>query len=161
MKLWTHSYPAHPKNGDVYLVGTSTYLVSAAGDRLTSRRTVPFSALDSVPLVLFCRPNSWRVRLDQLSSEHGTSLNAAVEADSLSLQTHIVANGGVYALLGPYDIAAASKSLRIRSSKLVDPTISRHIAPDSENKIVGVREAVAIICDGDTVACCSVCSDAS
>jgi hypothetical protein len=33
--------------------------------------------------------------------------------------------------------------------------------PDSENKIVGVREAVAIIRDGDTVACCSVCSDAS
>jgi DNA-binding transcriptional LysR family regulator len=84
--------------------------------------------LDSVPLVLFCRPNSWRDRLDQLSSEHGISLNVAVEADSLSLQTHIVANGGVYALLGPYDIAAASKSLRIRSSKLVDPTISRHIA---------------------------------
>jgi hypothetical protein len=68
MKLWTHSYPAHPKNGDVYLVETSTYLVSAAGDRLTSRRTVPFSALDSVPLVLFCRPNSWRDRLDQLNS---------------------------------------------------------------------------------------------
>jgi len=31
-----------PKNGDVYLVDTATYLVSAAGDPLTSRRTVPF-----------------------------------------------------------------------------------------------------------------------
>ena len=20
MKLWTHSYPAHPKNGDVYII---------------------------------------------------------------------------------------------------------------------------------------------
>ena len=117
-----------PKNGDVYLVETSTYLVSAAGDRLTSRPTVAFSALHDLPLVLFCRPNSWRDRLDQLSTEHGVSLNVVVEADSLSLQTHIVADGGIYALLGPYAIAAASKECRIQSSKLVDPTISRYIA---------------------------------
>ena len=34
-----------PKNDDTYLVETSTYLVSAAGDALTSRPTVRFSAL--------------------------------------------------------------------------------------------------------------------
>jgi LysR family transcriptional regulator, nitrogen assimilation regulatory protein len=51
-----------------------------------------------------------------------------VEADSLGLQTHVVADGGIYALLGPYAIAAASKVYRIQSSKIVDPTISRHIA---------------------------------
>ncbi len=45
-----------PKNDDTYLVETSTYLVSAAGDPLTSRPTVRFSALHSLPLVLFCRP---------------------------------------------------------------------------------------------------------
>ena len=117
-----------PKNGDVYLVDTATYLVSAAGDPLTSRRTVPFSALHNLPLALFCRPNSWRDRLDQLSAERGISLNVAVEADSLGLQTHVVADGGIYALLGPYAIAAATKVYRIQSSKIVDPTISRHIA---------------------------------
>jgi DNA-binding transcriptional LysR family regulator len=124
--LFRHS--STPKNGDAYLVETSTYLVSAAGDRLTSRPTVPFSALHNLPLVLFCRPNSWRDRLDQLSTEHGVSLNVAVEADSLSLQTQIVADGGMYALLGPYAIAAASKVYCIQSSKMVRPTISRHIA---------------------------------
>jgi LysR family transcriptional regulator, nitrogen assimilation regulatory protein len=117
-----------PKNGDIYLVDTATCLVGAAGDRLTSRRTVPFSALDNLPLVLFCRPNSWRDRLDQLSTERGISLNVPVEADSLSFQTRVVADGGMYALLGPYAIAAASKVYRIQSSKIVDPTISRHIA---------------------------------
>jgi LysR family transcriptional regulator, nitrogen assimilation regulatory protein len=40
----------------------------------------------------------------------------------------MVADGGLYALLGPYAIAAAAKECRIQSSKLVDPTISRHIA---------------------------------
>ena len=117
-----------PNHGDIYLVDTPTYLVSAAGDRLTSRPRVPFSALRNLPLVLFCRPSSWRNRLDQLAAEHGISLNVALEADSLRLQTHIVADGGVYALLGPYAINAASKNLRLQSSKLVDPVISRYIA---------------------------------
>ena len=117
-----------PRNGDTYLVETSTYLVSAAGDRLTSRPTVRFSALHNLPLVLFCRPNSWRNHLEQLSTEHGVTLNVALEADSLSLQTHIVAEGGIYALLGPYAITAASKDCRLQSSKLVDPVVSRHIA---------------------------------
>jgi DNA-binding transcriptional LysR family regulator len=117
-----------PKDGDTYLVETATYLVSAAGDRLTSRPRVPFSALHKLPLVLFCRPSGWRNHIEQLSLEHGVSLNVALEADSLSLQTHIVAEGGIYALLGPYAIAAASKDCPLQSSKLVDPVVPRHIA---------------------------------
>jgi LysR family nitrogen assimilation transcriptional regulator len=117
-----------PRNGDTYLVETSTYLVGAAGDPLTSRPTVRFSALHNLPLVLFCRPSSWRNHLEQIGAERGVSLNVVLEADSLSLQTHIASEGGVYALLGPYAIAAASKERRLQSSKLVDPVITRHIA---------------------------------
>jgi LysR family nitrogen assimilation transcriptional regulator len=117
-----------PKNGDVHLVDTSTYLVSATSDPLTSRRTVPFSALHNLPLVLFCRPSRWRNYLEQISAERNVSLNVALEADSLSLQTHIVSEGGIYALLGPYAIAAASKDRGLQSSKLVDPVVTRHIA---------------------------------
>src|SRR6516165_9168465 len=94
----------------------------------SARPTVRFSALHNLPLVLFCRPNSWRNQLEQISAEHGVSLNVVLEADSLSLQTHIVSEGGVYALLGPYAIAAASKERRLRSSKLVTPVVTRHIA---------------------------------
>lgn len=117
-----------PSNGDIYLIETPTYLVSAAGDRLTSRPTVQFSMLHNLPLVLFCRPSSWRNRLEQLANENGISLNIALEADSLRMQTHVVADGGLYALLGPYAIDAASKNCRLQSSKLVDPVVSRHIA---------------------------------
>ena len=117
-----------PKNGDTYLVETSTYLVSAANDPLTASPTVPFSALDNLPLVLFCRPSSWRNHLEQIAAERGISLNVALEADSLSLQTHIASEGGVYALLGPYAVTAASKERRLRSSKLVGPVVTRHIA---------------------------------
>jgi LysR family nitrogen assimilation transcriptional regulator len=117
-----------PKNGDTYLVETPTYLVSAAGDPLTSRPTVRFSMLHNLPLVLFCRPSSWRSHLEDIGTERNVSLNVTLEADSLSLQTHIVAQGGVYTLLGPYAIAAASKNYRLQSSKLVDPVVTRHIA---------------------------------
>jgi DNA-binding transcriptional LysR family regulator len=119
---------ATPKNGDTYLVETSTYLVSAVDDPLTSRPTVRFSALHNLPLVLFCRPSSWRDHLEQISAERKISLNVVLEAESLNLQTHIVSGGGIYALLGPYAIANASKDCRLRSSKLVDPVVTRHIA---------------------------------
>ena len=117
-----------PKNGDTYLVETSTYLVGAAGDSLTSRPTVRFSALHNLPLVLFCRPSSWRDYLEQISADHNVSLNVVLEADLLSLQTQIVSEGGIYALLGPYAVAGATKNRRLQSSKLVDPVVTRHIA---------------------------------
>jgi DNA-binding transcriptional LysR family regulator len=116
-----------PRSSDTHLVETSTYLVSAAGDPLTSKPTVSFSALHNLPLVLFCRPSSWRNHLEQVSAERGISLNVVLEADSLSLQTQIVSEGGIYALLGPYAIAAA-KARRLQSAKLVAPVVTRHIA---------------------------------
>jgi DNA-binding transcriptional LysR family regulator len=116
-----------PRSGDIYLVETSTYLVSAAGDPLTSRPTVRFSALDNLPLVLFCRPSSWRNHLDHICAEAGVALNVVLEADSLSLQTQIVSEGGIYALLGPYAIAAAT-GRHLQSAKLVAPAVTRHIA---------------------------------
>lgn len=117
-----------PANGDTHLVETATYLVSAAGDPLTSRPTVRFSRLHNLPLVLFCRPSSWRNHLEEIASERKIALNVVLEADSLSLQTHIASEGSAYALLGPYAVAAARKERRLQSSKLVDPVVTRHIA---------------------------------
>ncbi len=123
-------YRSNPntKNGDTDLVEVPTYLVSAIDDSLTSQPTIPFAAIHNLPLVLFCRPSSWRNRLDQLSVEHGISLNVALEANSLNLQSHIVEAGGMYALLGPYAIASAAKVCALRSSKIVDPVITRHVS---------------------------------
>lgn len=117
-----------PKDGDTYLAEVPTYLVGPEGDRLVSKSSVPFKALDHLALVLFCRPNSWRNQLEDMAAERGMSLDVVLEADSISLQTNIVAQGGTYALLGPYAIAAAMKTCRIRSAKIVNPVINRHIA---------------------------------
>jgi len=124
--LFRHS--ATPKDGDVNLVETPTYLVSAAGDPLTAKPTVPFAKLDRLPLVQFCRPSSWRDRLDELAHERGVALTVALEADSLTVQTRMVAGGGLYALLGRYAATAASKDLRIRAARIVEPAIKRHVA---------------------------------
>jgi DNA-binding transcriptional LysR family regulator len=124
--LFRHS--PTPSNGDIYLIETATYLVGAAGDQLTSQPTVPFSVLHDLPLVMFCRPSNWRDRLDHLCRERGMSLNVVLEADSLRLQTRVVSDGGMYALLGPYAIADASRDCALQSSKLVDPIVLRHIA---------------------------------
>jgi DNA-binding transcriptional LysR family regulator len=124
--LFRHS--ATPNHGDIYLTQAPTFLVGAAGDALTREATVPFSALHGLPLVLFCRPNSWRERLDQLAAEQGIALNVVAEADSLALQTQMVSDGDIYALLGPYAIAGAGTTLRLQVSRLVRPDLSRYIA---------------------------------
>jgi LysR family transcriptional regulator, nitrogen assimilation regulatory protein len=117
-----------PRNGDVYLFEAPTYLVSAAGDPLTEKPVVEFSALENLPLVLFCRPSAWRNHLEQVAEEQRVRLNVVLEADSLSMQTNIVAAGGVYALLGPDAIANASRTLPLQAARLVAPTVNRHVA---------------------------------
>jgi LysR family transcriptional regulator, nitrogen assimilation regulatory protein len=121
------SSPA-PRAGDVYLVETPTYLVAKEGDELVAHSSVPFAALDGLPLVLFCRPSEWRNRLESISAEHGIRLNVVLEADSLSLQTQVVADGNLYALLGPYAISAAARTCRLQAAKIVKPAVTRHIA---------------------------------
>jgi len=124
--LYRHS--PSPNHGDIYLSRVPTFLVGPPGDPLTRARTVSFDALDRLPLVLFCRPNSWRDRLDQLAGERGIRLDVAAEADSLALQTRIVSDGGIYALLGPYAISGASAELRLQAARVVEPELSRNIA---------------------------------
>jgi LysR family transcriptional regulator, nitrogen assimilation regulatory protein len=124
--LYRHS--PTPKNGDVYLTKTHTYLIGAPGDPLTAKPSVPFSALNNLPLVSFCRPSGWRDRLDQLASERGISLNVVLEADSRDLQARVVADAGVYALLGANAVAAAGKLARFQATKVVKPEIVRYLA---------------------------------
>jgi DNA-binding transcriptional LysR family regulator len=117
-----------PLNGEIYLAETSVHLVGAKGDRLTARPTIPFSALDKLPLVLLCRPNSWRSHLEQLAAERGVTLNVVLEADSPGIQSQIASEGGIHALLGSWAIAAAANRCRLQASRLVSPAVNRYVA---------------------------------
>lgn len=119
---------AQPREGETWLIKTDTYLVGGAGDKLTRKPTIAFNKLDGLPLVQFCRPNSWRDQLDELGRLNGITINTAMEADSLTLQTEIVSRGGCYAVLGPYAIAEGLRTKRLQASRIVEPDMTRYIA---------------------------------
>jgi len=116
------------RDGEKHLLRAHTYLVGPAGDKLTSAPSVPFSCLDKLPLVQFCRPNSWRDQLDEVSRAKGVTLNTVLEADSLRLQLEVVAEGGGYALLGPCSFREELRAGRLQVSKVTSPALTRHVA---------------------------------
>ena len=110
------------------LAQTDTYLVAARGNKLTAKPTVRFADLDNLPLVTFCRPSVWRDQLDHLAMDRGIKLNVQLEADSLAVQLAMVAQDGLYALLGGYAIARSLAQQEIQAARVVEPTVTRHIA---------------------------------
>lgn len=119
---------AQPREGETWLIRTDTFLVGGAGDALTGQPSVTFAKLDQLPLVQFCRPNTWRDQLDELGRQHGININIVMEADSLTLQTEVVSRGGCYAVLGAYAIAEGLRSGRLQASRIVEPDMTRYIA---------------------------------
>ena len=119
---------AQPREGETWLIRTDTFLVCGVGDAITRQPTVVFAKLDQLPLVQFCRPNTWRDQLDELGRQHGITINIVLEADSLTLQTEIVSRGGCYAVLGPYAIAEGLRTGRLQAARIVEPDMARYIA---------------------------------
>jgi LysR family transcriptional regulator, nitrogen assimilation regulatory protein len=111
------------------LFDVETYLVGAPGDPLTSRPSVPFSALDGLPLVLPGVPNGLRVALDQLARRQpeGFRLNPVLEADSLPIQRSMASSGQAYAIHGGVVVQRDVKAGLVSAAPLVDPGIRRTI----------------------------------
>jgi len=118
---YVHSTRLRPSDQVLQTVGT--YLVGPVGDRLTRKRTVPFSALQGLPLVLPCRPSAWRDALDALARQHGFELTVAMEADSLQVQKQAVIQGLAHTLLGPLAIDVEQQGLQ--KALITDPPLPR------------------------------------
>lgn len=118
-----------PSSQDTLSLGqTDTYLVSSVNAPLIiEAEQIPFRALHNLPLVSFCRPNSWRDSLEQRARKLGIQLNIVFEADSFAVQLGIVERSGAYALLGRYAIESALAQGRIRAAKLSRPSMARSI----------------------------------
>lgn len=105
-----------------------TFLVSAPGDGLTREPTVDFARLQGLRLVLPRRPSHWRDALDEAARGFGFRLDAAVEADSLTLQRELVAAmPGLYSVLGPFSIAADVRAGRLQAARVVGTDLTRHV----------------------------------
>jgi DNA-binding transcriptional LysR family regulator len=118
-----------PRNPDETLLATaSTYLVSRPGLSLTHADTVEFRRLEGLPLVLPRRPAHWRSILDETAKSKGFHLQAAVEADSLSVQKELVAdNPHLYALLGPFSVHQELRMGKLQAAKVIAPDLKRYV----------------------------------
>jgi LysR family nitrogen assimilation transcriptional regulator len=106
----------------------NTFLVSAPGDALTRKPTLPFARLAGLKLVLPRRPSHWRNALDEAARSLGFGLQPVAEADSLTVQKALVAQSkGLYSVLGPYAIAEELRSGRLQATRLIRPDLVRHV----------------------------------
>jgi LysR family nitrogen assimilation transcriptional regulator len=118
-----------PHTPDETLLATAgTLLVSSPGLPLTQGETVEFRKLEGVPLVLPRRPAHWRSILDEAARSKGFSLNAVVEADSLTVQKELTAESQrLYALLGPFSVNKEIRAGRLQAVRLVNPDLKRYV----------------------------------
>jgi LysR family nitrogen assimilation transcriptional regulator len=114
------------RNEDV-LSSVDAYLVGRAEDLLTTCSTVDFVSLASVPLVLSRHPNSLRSRLEQLAKRNGIELSVAMEANSLSVQQKLVADGCGYAVMSSYAISKSLEEQGLSAARIIKPTIKRYL----------------------------------
>lgn len=118
-----------PHTPDETLLATAgTLLVSSPGLPLTQGETVEFRKLEGLPLVLPRRPAHWRAILDEAARSKGFSLNAVVEADSLTVQKELIAESPkLYALLGPFSVNKEIRAGRLQAARLVSPDLKRYV----------------------------------
>lgn len=118
-----------PRTPDETLLATAgTLLVSSPGLPLTQGDTVEFRKLEGLPLVLPRKPAHWRAILDEAARSKGFSLNAIVEADSLTVQKELIAESQkLYALLGPFSVNKEIRAGRLQAARLVSPDLKRYV----------------------------------
>lgn len=149
--LFRYDKPATPD--ETLLATASTYLVSSPGLSLTHGESVEFRRLEGLPLVLPRRPAHWRAILDETAKSKGFQLQAAAEADSLTVQKELVAdNKHLYALLGPFSVTKEVRMGRLQAAKVVAPDLKRHVTlarPKQGHLIQASRIVAGII--GETV----------
>ena len=100
-------------------------LISGARSTVGGEPTLAFRELDNLPLVLPSAPNPLRIALDGLAKAQHICLRVAVEADSIPIQTDLVADGELYAILGAPSIRREIRDGTLRCSRIIEPVIRR------------------------------------
>lgn len=103
------------------------YVAGAPDSPLTKDKEIPFTRLHGVPLVLPSAPSATRLLLEQLARRHGINLNVVAEADSTQVQMAIASRGGAFVVMSAYALAMAHPSQALRSARIADPEVRRHI----------------------------------
>ena len=126
------------------LAVVDSYLIGAAGDRLTAAPQVRFGDLAGLPFILPSAPNGLRTALDAMARQHRISLAPVVEADSLPLQRSLVATEKLYTVLPLHAVWTEVQDGRLQASKIVDPPFQRTVAM-ATSKSKGPARAVSAV----------------
>lgn len=123
-----YRFQSSSQNGDLYLAEVDTYLVGNKEDPLFKNTSIDFSQLDGLPLVTFCRPSSWINHLETIARQKRIALNIAFEADSISMQMHLIESGRYYGILSPQAIKNHTQDQKFSAVKIVQPNIKRYLS---------------------------------
>ena len=123
-----YRFHSSSQNGDLYLAEVETYLVGKKEDPLLKDPSIDFTQLDGLPLVTFCRPSSWVTHLENIARQKQTTLNIAFEADSISMQMHLIESGHYYGILGPQAIKNHAQGKKLTAVKITQPNIKRYLS---------------------------------
>lgn len=124
--LFSENTRGRISRGDA-LARMSHVLIGARGDPLTLAETIPFDTLHNIPLVVPCRPYAFHNVLENWASRRGIQLNIRLECDSLNLQKKLVAEGGLYAIVGMCAVSAEITNQKLQAARIVQPTLDRNI----------------------------------
>ncbi|NPC58317.1 LysR substrate-binding domain-containing protein [Caenimonas soli] len=126
----------------------SMHLVGPAGDALTALDTVPFVKLHQIPLVLPGARSGLRAILEQLAQRKKIVLQIALEADSLTVQKDVVADGAAYTVLAMQAVHREIAQRELQAARIVAPAIDRALALSTTRQhplTLGAREVARII----------------
>lgn len=150
-----YRYGKSPPDQEQALATVDSYLIGAAGDRLTAAAEIPFSALHELPFILPGAPNGLRTALDAIARQERITLAPAIEADSLPLMRSTVAEARLYTVLPIHAVWSEVQEGRLQAAKIVSPALQRIVSmamASSKGPARGVSavaaEIVSIVEDG-------------
>jgi len=110
------------------LATVDSYLIGAAGDRLTAASEIPFSALDGLPFILPSAPNGLRTALDAIARAQRINLAPVIEADSLPLMRSTVAEAKLFTVLPIHAVWSQLQEGRLQAARIVSPGLQRIVS---------------------------------
>lgn len=123
-----YRYGNSPPEHEQALATVDSYLIGAAGDRLTASKEVEFSALHELPFILPSAPNGLRTALNAIARQQHISLEPTIEADSLPLMRSIVAETKLYTVLPIHAVWTEVQEGRLQAAKIISPAVQRIVS---------------------------------
>jgi LysR family nitrogen assimilation transcriptional regulator len=114
--------------GEFFLARSSSFLVGPPGDALTSAATVDFALLHELPLVLSGGASGIRQTIEQHARQRGVALSVVMEAESMTVQKAMAADGSAYTVLPQYAVKLELQAGAVSASRIVNPALERSIA---------------------------------